>query len=81
VAARVRPDVVVMDLEMGRGDGVAATRVLAEQVPETRVLVLTVHTDREQLLPLLQAGAPRRSAGRARRKRGAEHPGALRRAQ
>ena len=57
VAARLCPDVVIMDLEMARGDGVAATRALAEQVPGTRVLVLTVHTDRERLQPLLEAGA------------------------
>jgi DNA-binding NarL/FixJ family response regulator len=57
LATRLRPDVVVMDLNMERGDGLTATQVLAEQAPEVRVLILTMHTERERLLPLLQAGA------------------------
>jgi DNA-binding NarL/FixJ family response regulator len=57
IATRLRPDVVVMDLNMPHGDGETATRALADQAPEVRVLVLTMHTERERLLPLLQAGA------------------------
>jgi len=57
IALRLRPDVVVMDPDMVGGDDAAATRALADQSPETRVLVLTMHTEEERLLPLLRAGA------------------------
>src|SRR4051812_28719033 len=52
-ARRLRPDVVLMDLVMPGGDGVAATRALREQVPEARVVVLTSYLDDERLLPAL----------------------------
>lgn len=54
---RLKPDVVVMDLSMPGMDGTSATRALAEQRPETRVLVLTMHAEEEYLVPLLEAGA------------------------
>lgn len=57
IAVRLAPDVVVMDLDMAEGDGETATRVLREQLPAARVLVLTVHAEEERLLPLLRAGA------------------------
>jgi DNA-binding NarL/FixJ family response regulator len=57
LALRLRPDVVVMDLDMPDGDGATATRELAERLPDARVLVLTMHTEREYLLPTLEAGA------------------------
>jgi DNA-binding NarL/FixJ family response regulator len=57
LALRLRPDVVVMDLDMPDGDGATATRALAERLPQARVLVLTMHTERAYLLPTLEAGA------------------------
>ena len=60
-SARLTPDVVVMDLSMAGVDGVAATRrVVADAAAAgnpTRVLVLTMHDEREYLIPLLEAGA------------------------
>jgi DNA-binding NarL/FixJ family response regulator len=56
-AARLRPDVVLMDLVMPRLDGVAAMRVLRERVPGARVIVLTSFLDDDKLLPALRAGA------------------------
>lgn len=60
--ARVRADVVVMDLDMAGGDGATATRVLATldrppTVPPVRVLILSMHAEEERLIPLLEAGA------------------------
>jgi DNA-binding NarL/FixJ family response regulator len=51
------PDVIVMDIAMPRGDGLAATRQIAAECPAIRVLVLTAHEDEQHVVPLLEAGA------------------------
>ncbi|MET7876185.1 response regulator transcription factor [Micromonospora profundi] len=57
LAARLVPDVVVMDLRMPGVDGITATtRILAER-PAARVLVLTTFGDDDHLYPALTAGA------------------------
>lgn len=56
VAARVRPDVLVMDLDMPHRDGASAARVLAGAAPEVRILILTMYPEKDRLLELLDAG-------------------------
>jgi two-component system, NarL family, response regulator LiaR len=56
-AARLDPDVALMDLVMPRLDGVGAIRALRTSAPRTRVIVLTSFLDDEKLLPALRAGA------------------------
>ena len=56
-ARRERPDVVVMDLEMPRLDGIEATRRIVAELPGTAVLVLTSFSDRPRILGALEAGA------------------------
>ncbi|MEG3635647.1 response regulator transcription factor [Micromonospora palythoicola] len=57
LAARLVPDVVVMDLRMPGVDGISATsRILADR-PAARVLVLTTFGDDDHLYPALTAGA------------------------
>ncbi len=56
--ARARhPDVVLMDVRMPRVDGVTATAAIVEQVPDTRVLVLTTFDLDEYAFGGLRAGA------------------------
>ncbi|GAA0245151.1 response regulator transcription factor [Cryptosporangium japonicum] len=52
-----RPDVVVMDLRMPEMDGIAATALIAETLPDTRVVVLTTFDDDEYVYGALRAGA------------------------
>jgi NarL family two-component system response regulator LiaR len=51
------PAVVIMDISMPNLDGLAATRQIKATRPNVAVLVLTVHTDDERILEILQAGA------------------------
>jgi DNA-binding NarL/FixJ family response regulator len=53
----LKPDVVVMDLEMPQINGIEATRAIIEREPEARILMLTVSTDDEHVLDALAAGA------------------------
>jgi DNA-binding NarL/FixJ family response regulator len=57
VAARTRPEVVLMDLKMPALDGVAATRRLRVQLPDCRVVALTTFEDDELVFEALRAGA------------------------
>ncbi|MFN8557369.1 MAG: response regulator transcription factor [Dehalococcoidia bacterium] len=56
LAERLKPDIVVMDITMPRMDGLMATRQIAARLPETRVLILTMHTEDQYLLQVLEAG-------------------------
>jgi two-component system response regulator DevR len=57
VAAAVRPEVIVMDVRLGAGSGVEATRAIRAQRPATRVLMLTSYADDQALAASLTAGA------------------------
>jgi len=56
-AARLRPDVILMDLAMPVMDGVSAMRELRQRMPDVHVIVLTSYQDDQRLLPAIQAGA------------------------
>jgi DNA-binding NarL/FixJ family response regulator len=57
LAARVRPDVVLMDLRMPGVDGVTAIGRLAVERPEARVLVLTTYDTDADVVRAIEAGA------------------------
>jgi len=57
VAAKVQPDVVLMDVRMPILDGVQATRLLKEAQPQCRVIVLTTFDDDEYIFDALRTGA------------------------
>jgi DNA-binding NarL/FixJ family response regulator len=56
-AVALRPDVVLMDLNMPRCNGVEATEQLRDRQPGTRVVVLTTYADDDWVFAALQAGA------------------------
>ena len=57
LCARVKPDVVLMDLVMPGMDGIAATKAIREQYPDTKVIALTSFGDQERVQAALKAGA------------------------
>ncbi|GAA3534588.1 response regulator transcription factor [Amycolatopsis ultiminotia] len=57
IARTVRPDVVLMDLNLGGTSGVEATRELTSAVPDTRVLVLSASGEHRDVLEAVKAGA------------------------
>jgi DNA-binding NarL/FixJ family response regulator len=57
LAQRMSPDVVMMDLGMPNVDGVSATKRLASEMPDVKVVVLTTFADDASILSALEAGA------------------------
>jgi two-component system response regulator NreC len=57
LAEELRPDVVVMDVAMPELNGIEATRRIAEAVPHSRVLALSMHKDSVYVREILRAGA------------------------
>jgi|SRR5579871_1994273 len=57
LAARLRPQLVLMDMRMPEVDGLAATRAIKEACPGTSVIIVTMHANPDYLFEAIKAGA------------------------
>ena len=57
MAAELRPDVILLDLEMPDMDGVEALKQMKEAYPEVRAIVFTAYDTDDRILAAVQAGA------------------------
>jgi DNA-binding NarL/FixJ family response regulator len=53
----LRPDVAVMDITMPELNGIEAAQIIHETLPETGIVILSIHSDLEHIFRALQAGA------------------------
>ncbi|MGF1588966.1 MAG: response regulator transcription factor [Pleurocapsa sp.] len=54
---KLQPDIVLIDIEMPKMNGIIATKHICKYMPDTRVIVLTSHKNQNYLAQALQAGA------------------------
>ncbi|ALB04354.1 hypothetical protein KPaMU14_06680 [Kocuria palustris] len=57
MAETLRPDIILMDIQMPRVDGVEAVAEVLRLLPRTHVVMITTFTSREAVVPALRAGA------------------------
>jgi DNA-binding NarL/FixJ family response regulator len=57
LARRVHPDVILMDVQMPLCDGVTATRLIKAEMPECKIVMLTMSDDEQDLFAAVKSGA------------------------
>ncbi len=57
LVAELNPDIVIMDLEMPEMDGIAATQIIRQFFPRTRVLIISSHQEKDYVQQSLRSGA------------------------
>lgn len=56
-AAALRPDIILLDVNMPRGNGLDVTKAVRATQPEIKIIVLTIHDDENYVLEVIKAGA------------------------
>ncbi len=56
-ARELSPDIVLMDIDMPNMDGLAVTEVLRKEMPNIKVLILSMHSTTDYVLRIIQSGA------------------------
>ena len=57
LARELNPDIVIMDIGLGESSGLQVTRTLHDTLADIRVIILTIHDDKEYVLQSLRCGA------------------------
>ena len=56
-ASELRPDILLLDINMPKGNGIEVATRLRETHPEIRILALTIHDDENYMMKMIQSGA------------------------
>ena len=56
-AIKLKPDIILMDVDMPKLDGVTSTKLIRGCLPEVKILMLSVHDDDARIVAAVQAGA------------------------
>lgn len=57
LAKKLLPDIIIMDISMPVINGLEATRQIKKRLPQTKILILTMHAEKEYIFKILQSGA------------------------
>ncbi len=57
LARELHPDIMLMDIDMPQMNGLAATEALRRELPAIKVLILSMHSNTEHVLRIIQSGA------------------------
>jgi DNA-binding NarL/FixJ family response regulator len=57
LASQLHPDLVIMDISMPKLNGIEATRQIMSNLPATKIIALSMHSDKRFLVEMFQAGA------------------------
>ncbi len=57
LAARLHPDIAIVDISMPKMNGIEATKLIKQRHPDVKVLILTIHENEEYIYEMIRAGA------------------------